>query len=346
MRVAIHQNEDVYAHSGSWADEWASYCSANDIEHNAIDFFGAGSPGMLRHYDIALWHFGNYSLQEMLFARSILNAAEHGGTQVFPNSQTSWHFDDKVAQSYLLEAANAQIPKWWHFVTEDACIRWIEEEAHFPIVAKLRNGSGSMNVRLLGDAATAKRFTRTMFGRGRDPSPRIGFKVVSNARSARDLTALRNRLARAPEFFRTRARAREFPRERGYVYFQEFVPNSGLDFKVVVIDEKLSFIGRRVRKGDFRASGGGDLTFDRSHIVSSIIESAFQTSEVLGFQCMGYDFVVDTETEIPKIIEISYGFSHAALLEAGGYFDRSGQWYPEPLNAPHAILESLLRVRH
>jgi glutathione synthase/RimK-type ligase-like ATP-grasp enzyme len=134
-----------------------------------------------------------------------------------------------------------------------------------------------------------------------------------------------------------------FAKESGYVFFQEYIPNDGYDLKIVVIGDKLSYIGRKTRKGDFRASGGGDLFFEKSLVTENIISSAFSTSDRLGFQCMGYDYVVDNDNKTGKIVEISYGFSHYALMQAGGYFDRSGKWYNEPLNAPAEIIKNIIQ---
>ncbi|GHT33432.1 hypothetical protein AGMMS49574_19080 [Bacteroidia bacterium] len=112
---------------------------------------------------------------------------------------------------------------------------------------------------------------------------------------------------------------------------------------VVVNDIKLGFIARHIRKNDFRASGGEDIYFDKSLVTKNIIDSAFYVSDQLGFQCMGYDYVVDSKTGKGQIVEMSYGFSHTALLQANGYFDRNGKWYDEPLNAPEEILENILK---
>ena len=125
-------------------------------------------------------------------------------------------------------------------------------------------------------------------------------------------------------------------------FYKNFIQNEGYDLKIVVVGDKLSFIARNIRKGDFRASGGGNLFFDKSLINRDIIESAFAVSDKLGFQCMGYDYVVDKASGIGKIVEISYGFSHAALLQANGFFDRYGVWHEEPLNAPAEIIKSLV----
>ena len=140
-----------------------------------------------------------------------------------------------------------------------------------------------------------------------------------------------------------RRKATAFPNEKGYVFFQEFVPNNGYDLKIVVVGNKLSYIVRKVRSGDFRASGGGDLFYDRSLVTKDIIESAFSVNEKLGFSCMGYDFVVDKASGKGKIVEISYGFSHTALMEAGEYLEKNGDWVKEPLNAPYEVLNNLFK---
>jgi len=61
-----------------------------------------------------------------------------------------------------------------------------------------------------------------------------------------------------------------------------------------------------------------------------------------GVRIVGYDYVVDDKTGKGKIIEISYGFSHEALLGANGHFDRDGNWNSEPLNAPVELLKNLM----
>src|SRR5690606_23568177 len=127
-------------------------------------------------------------------------------------------------------------------------------------------------------------------------------------KSSKSLKTFVNRAKRMPEFLNSLANAKKFNVERGYVYLQEFIPNEGYDLKIVVVGDKLSFIGRNIREGEFRASGGGDIFYDKSKVTKNVIDSAFKTSDDLGFQCMGYDYVVDKSSGKGIIIEISYGF--------------------------------------
>nr|WP_218917939.1 hypothetical protein [Draconibacterium orientale] len=133
------------------------------------------------------------------------------------------------------------------------------------------------------------------------------------------------------------------PKEKDYCSFQEFIPNAGYDLKIYVIGDKISFLARHTRKGDFRASGGGNLSYDKSLVPKNVLESAFETSDKLKLQCIGFDYVVDKSTKKGKIIEMSFGFAHQALIGANGYWDRDLQWHNEPVNAPHEIIKNLLK---
>lgn len=341
-RIIILYNSSISEHSTVWSKPWIEYCNNHSVEYNFICCNSKHLMSKIKDFDVLLWHFSGYSQQDMLFARSIIYSAKAMGLSVFPDINDSWHFDDKIAETYLLQGINAPIPKVNIFFTFPSVSNWIKKDAAFPLVAKLRNGSGSHNVKLLKEPKEALEYSKTMFGSGFNSSPSLKSKTISNIQSSKSIKVFLSRVKRIPEFLRTLKKASEFPNEKGYVYFQEFIPNDGYDLKVVVVGDKLSFIGRYIRKGDFRASGGGSLFFDRSLITKNVIDSAFKTSDALGFKCMGYDYVVDKITGEGKIIEISYGFSHAALLEAGGYFDREGNWFDVPLNAPKELLKNLI----
>lgn len=342
MKIAIHQNKEIFDHSITWEKVWIDYCGKNKISYEIVDCFRTDIIEKLQEFDSLVWHFQNYVLQEMMFARSILNVATKMGLKVFPDFNTAWHFDDKISEMYLLQSINAPIPKSWVFSTEDDCIHWINNYAEFPIIAKLKCGAGSHNVQLIKSGLEAKCYVRKMFGKGLSSSPNIIFKASSNLKSSKSWKTIVSRIKKIPEFLQTLDRSKRFGNEKDYSYFQEFIPNDGFDLKVVVIGDKLSFIARNIRKGDFRASGGGSFSFDRSLVPDNVIKSAFEISDKLGFQCMGYDYVIDKNSNEGKIVEISYAFSHTVLLGAGGYWNRDLEWFEEPLNIPNEIIDNLL----
>ena len=280
-KVAICYNPKQISHSGSWAHDWVEYCKQNAIQFELLDGTMNDLRSKLSDFTCLLWHFTGFSFTHMLVARNVLFSAKVMGLEVFPDFKEAWHFDDKIAENYLLESANASIPSWYVFFNLRDAVKWIKEDASFPLVAKLRKGSGSQNVKLISDRKAGIRYCRKMFGGGFNCAPSMAFKTSSNIKSARTMTAFYNRMKRIPEFIRMRKKATEFPNERGYVFFQEYVPNNGFDLKVVVVGDKLSFVARHIRKNDFRASGGGDLFYDYGLINKEIIDMALDRKSVV-----------------------------------------------------------------
>lgn len=342
MKIAILYDSNEIMHSTSWSTPWVQYCKQHKLDYEEVNPFLNNIIGKLMTFDIILWHYSNYSFKDMLIAKNILFTLENNGKKVFPSLKDAWHFDDKLAETYLLESITAPIPKSFYYYDFNAVEKDIKN-LNFPVIAKLRNGSGSHNVKKIDNSHQLLGYAKTMFTSGINSAPSLLYKASGNIQSAKNLQTFIKRAKRIPEFLRTLANARKFNVERGYVYLQEFVPNDGYDLKVVVVGDKLSFIGRNIREGEFRASGGGSLFYEREKVTKNVIDSAFETSDRLGFQCMGYDYVINKETGEGKIIEISYGFSHQALLDAKGHFDRNGNWFDIPLNAPHELLDNLVK---
>ncbi len=344
MKIAIHQNEKMFKHSSQIVDDCIKQCVKRNIKYKIVNCYDTNILETLREFDAVIWTIQNYVKADMLEARSILNSAQKIGLRVFPDFNTSWHFDDKIAEMYLLQAINAPIPKSWVFYFKDECIEWLKNEAKYPIVAKLRCGSGANNVKLLKNFKEAKKYTDIMFTKGFSPAPSAIYKAYSKAQSSKNLKVIINRIKKIPDFLNTLSNAKKLSRESDYCYFQEFIENNGYDIKIVVINDKLIPLCRNIRKGDWRASGGGDCYTDISMVTEQIRKSAFDTFDKCGFQCIGFDYVVDKNTNEGKIIEMCYGFDFQALSDVGGYFDRHGNWHKDStLSIVNEIFETLVK---
>lgn len=341
--VAVVKSDFHGKHSTSWSNVWLDYCVEAGVPHTLVDWRVLNAFDEMVKHDIVVWHYSHYSEDEMLFARNILLALKAAGCRVFPDAGDSDHFDDKVAQAYLLRGLGLRAPQNYPLHSEAAVEQWIAEVGTFPVVAKLRSGSGASNVQLMQNADDVRTYSKQMFGKGFDSKPNAVFKIKSNLASTRSVGEFVRRLKRAPEFFFSRRSASARARERGYVYLQEFVPGVDHDLKVVVVGDQLSFLARSVRTGDFRASGGGALFYDRALVDQAMIDAAFHAADEMGSDCTGFDMITDPRSGKPVILEVSYGFSHSAQLGLKGHYDREGKWHDEPLNAPRVLLERLLK---
>ena len=130
-------------------------------------------------------------------------------------------------------------------------------------------------------------------------------------------------------------------REKGYVYFQDFIPDNDHDIRVVVIDNKAFAIKRLVRKNDFRASGSGQILYEKELFNESTIKLAFDLADKLKGQSIAFDFVYDNG--IPKLLEISYGFVPEGYDQCPGYWDRSLKWIPGRFNPYGWMVEAVAR---
>ena len=94
---------------------WVAYCLRKGIPFKRVDCYRSDIVEQLRGCDALMWHFSHQDYRDMLFARQLILSLAAGGMKVFPDPATSWHFDDKVGQKYLLEAVGAPLVPTWLF---------------------------------------------------------------------------------------------------------------------------------------------------------------------------------------------------------------------------------------
>ena len=325
-------------------DSYEQWLENNGIPWERIDCYHYGIIDQLSNYSALIWHYSNFVNADLMEAQHILDIASEMGLTVFPNHSTGWHFDDKIAEMYALQAAKAPIPNSWVFYELQACLKWLENDAKYPLVAKLRRGSGASNVKLLHSFSEAKKYAKRMFSSGYQPAPSVMYKTYSKVQSVRSASDFKNRFKKIPNFLKAHRFGKGMPIEKGYCYFQEFIENEGYDLKVAIVNGKCCAVTRGTRKGDFRASGGGDVYFKRELVTEQIILSAFAAAKNLKMQAVGFDYVVDKKTGEGKIIEMCFGNGVAKeTLAVGGYWDESLTWHDKPLNVIDEVMSYLFK---
>jgi glutathione synthase/RimK-type ligase-like ATP-grasp enzyme len=260
---------------------------------------------------------------------------------VFPNLASCWHYDDKVGQKYLLEALGAPIIPTWLFTDRREAEEWIAQ-ATWPKVFKLRSGSASENVRLVESRKQAERICRRAFTSGFPAKPGYLSDMRTRLHNTRNLREAWEKLRRVPEsVLEVTNFRRHSPRQRGYVYFQEFLPGNGFDTRIIVIGHRAFGFLRLNRPNDFRASGSGRTVYDPDRIDRRCLETAFHLARRLESQSLGFDFIFDQDRQ-PRICEMSYAFIPSIVHGCPGYWDRELAWHPGQVWPEDAILEHVL----
>jgi len=278
-------------------------------------------------------------------ALSILTSLEIGARKpVFPNLATRWHFDNKVSQAYLFQQMGIVTPATNVFWNEDDAMHWANNQCEFPVVAKLKRGASSTAVYILKNKQDAQRYIRRMFSLN-GISGEAGGAKRSPYRIWRDFA--RNSVLNLPrpllqKFLKQRPRLREvWSNERGYAYFQEFMPKNNFDTRVTVIGNRAFAFRRFNRDGDFRASGSGKIDYRVKNINLEMVRIAHRISLQNNFQSMAYDFLIDKAGK-PVIIEMSYGFQSKAVFDCPGYWNRKLNWVDDHVLPEAAHVEDFI----
>jgi hypothetical protein len=333
MRIAIHQSK------GTFSDRWISYCEQQQIPFKIVDCYQTDIMQQVADCTALMWHFHQANPKAFLFSKQLMFAVAESGKKIFPDYNTMWHFDDKVGQKYLLEGINAPMVPSYVFYTKKEALAWLEETS-FPKVFKLRGGSSSDNVKLARTKSAAIDFVDQAFGKGfKHYNGWLNFnerlRKFKNGK-----TTLKEVAKGFVRLFYTTEFAKVAGREKGYAYFQNFIENNDSDIRIIVIAGKAFAFKRMVRENDFRASGSGNILFDKELIDLQTVRIAFEVSAKLKAQCLAYDFVYKDGK--PLIIEISYGFSNTAYDPCPGYWDEQLTWHQGQF-VPHQWMVELMR---
>ena len=331
----------IHDRPGSFSDRWIDFCILQSIPFRRVDCLRSDVVAQCEGLDALLWHWDGCDPVNFLVAGQIIASLEAKGMRVFPNVSTCWHYDDKVAQKYLLEAVGAPLIPTWVFVNRREAMKWIDA-ATWPKVFKLRCGAGSTNVRLVRSRHEAIALWRQAFGRGFPAVAGYLTDMRTRLRRTRSTNEFWERLARVPRTLRNILELRRRKhREQGYLYMQEFMPDNAYDTRITIIGDRAFCFRRMNRPNDFRASGSGNPSYDPAKIDSRCVEIAFRVAGQLGTQSLAFDFLFNPQRE-PMIGEISYCFVSSAVHECPGHWDEQGIWHRGHVWPEDAILDDVM----
>lgn len=337
MNLAIHHRV------GSFSDRWVAYCEEQCIPFKLVDCFATDIIEQLAGIDALMWHWHQADPSEMLFAKELTQVISRMGVRVFPDVDTCWHYDDKVAQKYLFEALKMPLVPSYVFYSEGDAVEWANQVS-YPKVFKLRGGAGSVNVQLVRNRAQALRLIRQAFGRG---FPSISRKAILEDRvrqfkQKKNLKGLLEIVKCLGRFILPSAKERFGSRQVGYAYFQEFIPENDHDTRLVVVGQRCFGLRRYCRKGDFRASGSGDFSYALDLFPPDMVALAFQLAQQLKMQSVAFDFVVSEGANL--LVEVSYCYSMGPAYDnCPGYWDPECNWHQKPVDPQRFIIEDFFK---
>jgi glutathione synthase/RimK-type ligase-like ATP-grasp enzyme len=347
LTIAIHPDHVVQPNGvkQSYSDRWLELAAQRGVQTRIVDPHSPDFFRQLEGCDGFMWRFG-YRAPERLIAKRVMSAVEHSfGIPVFPSWKSAWHFEDKISQYYLLQAAGIPMPRTWVFWEKAAALDFLRA-ASYPLVIKLANGYRSGNVRLLKSADEGAYWVEQLFGPGiwgfgpgRSPGSDVsGAKaLVRRAKAAvKTLAAIDSPLPSLRDEL-----------QRGYFYAQEFLPGNEFDTRVTVIGNRAFAYRRLNRPNDFRASGSGRPDWDMSKIDLELVRLGFLAARRLGTQSVAIDGMRRGDDRV--LGEISYTYVSWMVRDCPGHWILHGEpatgsleWIEGHLAPDDAIFEDFV----
>lgn len=331
MIAIIEIKEDIFSKT------WKNYLKKRNIPFFIIKKLSSKIFEDLSKATCVLWHWNLTDYENYPIAKEFLTSLDrYSKLKIFPDFNTIWHYDDKLGQSMIFDLVKAPQPNYWFFLNKSRAIEW-SKNTKYPVVFKLRKGAGSSNVQLINNNNKARNLINKMFNNGIKPKS----SGVINTIVKKDYKKiLRYGIGKALKIY---LKTTKLPREKGYIYFQEFIPNCDRDYRVNVINNKAYAFIRYTRENDFRASGSGKYLIDHANMDTDCIKIAFEISAKLNLKSGVFDFLKSERGFL--LTEISYDFVPSGGTFNGkwdGFWDKDLNFITQEVDPVILILEALL----
>lgn len=316
MLVGIHM--EPYGKFSEFLQLYEKILDFNGIEHIRLEASEPGFWEKVKKLDLFIFRWGVDDTSHQI-ADAIIPVIERDiGIKCLPDYITSWPYEDKIKEYYLLKQHGLPMVDTYIFWDKIVSLSWLET-AKFPIVFKLKRGAGSKNVVLVRNKKQAKKIVNKMFGRGVFPRSidRNKFNLL------REVRHIGGNILRK---YRGEDVSSLWQIHKNYVLFQKYLPNNKYDTRITVIGDRAFVFRRFNRDDDFRASGSGSIDYDAEKVEKRCIEIAFAVSKKMHFQTMAYDFLFTPDDE-PQFSEISYTYLDIAIYNCPGYWDSNLNWH-------------------
>lgn len=316
--IAIHPDDYTESSTPELSDasspRWAAALEAEGFKVRWVDVYRPDLLHQLADCQGFMWRWAHFNGMYRV-ARTVLPVIEGSlGLTVYPDQATCWHYDDKAAQAYLLQAHNIPVPPTWIFFDEAAAMEWAQT-ADLPVVAKFAIGAGSTNVCLLRDRRSIVHLVRQVFSKWHGTLPANGTLVRIRER-IRDV-------ARLALFGRNKLDISSSEPQKACLCFQLFLDKNAFDTRVAVIGNRAFAFRRMNRVNDFRASGSGLIDYEPSRIDERFIRMAFTTSSSLKMQSCAIDGLYAANLT-PVVGEVSYTYASWAVRNCPGHWELDG----------------------
>ena len=281
----------------SYWPRYKHFLERNEIEYGFLEIHKSNFIEQANKYDIIVWRVLNDPITIWEARTKISILEKQLGKFCLPSSEILWSYEEKVRQYYLLKSYDLPVVNTFVSFSKSEALEYIKH-TRYPFVSKINTGASSLDVILIKNQKQARKHVNEVFGNGK--------KIYWN-----------------------------FVRQKGYVYFQDFIADSKKDVRVTVIGNTFLGIHKRVPHDDFRASGA--MLIEKYALPEEALMLAKKVSELFPPSTMlTTDMIWNEENKRYEIIEVSRFVSFLTYEQAkvddvaGRYIFEDGKFKFEP----------------
>lgn len=220
----------------------------NDIPYGFFDIHRSDFIERAKSFDIILWRTLSNPAEQEEASSKVWILEKQLKKLCVPSYDELWFYESKVNQYYLCRANGLPIVNTFVSNSREETLEYIKS-CRYPIVSKITTGSGGQGVRLINGRKTAEKLSIKAFGDG-----------------------LRTYWG--------------YIRQKNYVYYQDYLPNTGCDLRIIIVGNSYFGYRRLVSEDDFRAQNNDNMDYaspipEAALILAKRIKDSFPPSRIL-----------------------------------------------------------------
>lgn len=255
-----------YVKERSYYPKYERFLKNNNIQYEYYDIYKSDWQEQAKNYDVVIWHTSSDVSTQDIATNKIYVLEKLLGIKCLPNFHEIWTYEDKINAHYLYQRYGLpEIPTFVTHSKEDA-LAYIEH-CKFPLISKLATGSSSYGVDKINNKEEAEKVIKQSFSH----------------KGRKTYFAYQN--------------------QKDYVLFQGFIDDATFDLRIMVVGDKLLGYYRYPNKGDFKASGAGNV--EKKAIPAEALELAYKVKELYDATFLATDLLYSEKDKQYYIIESS-----------------------------------------
>jgi glutathione synthase/RimK-type ligase-like ATP-grasp enzyme len=198
---------------------YVNFLKYNNVSYEDLLISESSWMTSAQKYDLIIWPISSdpSRLEEAKQKIYIMEKLLH--IPCYPSYDAVFFYEDKVLQSFFFKFHNLPFVETFVSSNSKETLDFVKK-AVYPLISKIRTGSGSRGVQKVKNKKQARRFVNYVFS--------SGYQTYHS-----------------------------YLKQKDYVYLQKYVPDSEFDLRVIVVGDKVFGYYRMKPDRDFRASGAG-----------------------------------------------------------------------------------------